>query len=311
MATLGIDTSNYATSLAVVNAGGREVVCAKKRMLPVKEGEAGLRQSDAVFHHTTALPQLIEEMNAEGALHNITAVGVSERPRPVQGSYMPCFMAGISFATAFATALHVPLVRTSHQQGHLAAALFGTGENGLLQGQNLVFHVSGGTTELLLCEGYEVLQKLGGSLDLYAGQAIDRLGVKLGFAFPAGVQVSGLAAKCAESINPKISVEGLDCHFSGLQNQYEILLAEGKEPAYVAKYCLIAIAKTLAAMATEGRIQKGDLPLVCAGGVMASDIIRTYMQAKLGNIWFVPPSLSADNAVGVALIAAKEAFAGG
>jgi N6-L-threonylcarbamoyladenine synthase len=70
-------------------------------------------------------------------------------------------MAGVSFAAAFATAIHVPLVRTSHQQGHLAAALLGVGEKALLQGQNLVFHVSGGTTQLLLCEGYEVLQKLG------------------------------------------------------------------------------------------------------------------------------------------------------
>jgi N6-L-threonylcarbamoyladenine synthase len=120
-----------------------------------------------------------------------------------------------------------------------------------------------------------------------------------------------LAAECSESINPPISIKGLDCHFSGLQNQYEALLEEGKKFVYVAKYCLVSIAKTLTAMATEARKQNGSLPLVCAGGVMASDIIRTYMQAKLSNIWFASSSLSADNAVGVALIAAKETSASG
>lgn len=307
MATLGVDTSNYATSLAVAESFGKEVVCAKKRMLPVKEGELGLRQSDAVFHHALALPDMIEEMRVEGVLKEIKAVGVSQKPRPVQGSYMPCFIAGISFAAAFAAALDVPLVRTSHQQGHLMAALYGTGETALLQGENLVFHLSGGTTELLLCRGYGVERTLGQSLDLYAGQAIDRLGVRLGYAFPAGAQVSALAEEWNEEIDPKVSVKGMDCHLSGLQNQCEALLEQGKAPGYVAKYCLSAVAKTAAAMAQAARKQLGPLPLVCAGGVMASSVIRRIMQDRIENIWFVPPQLSADNAVGTALIAAKEA----
>ena len=46
MRTLGIDTSNYATSLAVYDsAGGAPVML--KRFLPVKQGGLGLRQSDA------------------------------------------------------------------------------------------------------------------------------------------------------------------------------------------------------------------------------------------------------------------------
>ena len=101
--TLGIDTSNYATSLAVFHTAG-EVVCAKKRFLPVKEGQLGLRQSDALFHHTTALPEMLEELGREFDLTRISAVGVSQKPRPVEGSYMPCFLAGVSAATAFAQA---------------------------------------------------------------------------------------------------------------------------------------------------------------------------------------------------------------
>ena len=99
--TLGIDTSNYATSLAVFDTAG-EVVCAKKRFLPVKEGQLGLRQSDALFHHTAALPAMMAELGGEFDLTQICAVGVSEKPRPVEGSYMPCFLAGVSAAEAFA-----------------------------------------------------------------------------------------------------------------------------------------------------------------------------------------------------------------
>ncbi|MFV0412941.1 MAG: glycoprotease, partial [Oscillospiraceae bacterium] len=200
MAVLGVDTSNYATSLAVVTTGGEEVVCAKKQLLAVKEGQLGLRQSDAVFHHTAALPALLQQVRETGALKNIEAVGVSKTPRPQQGSYMPCFLAGVSFAAAFATALEVPLVYTSHQQGHVAAAFFGTQKPELQNGRALVFHLSGGTTELLLCRHYTILENLGTSLDLYAGQAVDRLGVQLGFAFPAGEKVTQLARTCGEAI---------------------------------------------------------------------------------------------------------------
>ena len=111
--TLGIDTSNYATSLAVFDTAG-EVVCAKKRFLPVKEGQLGLRQSDALFHHTAALPEMLEELGHEFDLTQIAAVGVSQKPRPVEGSYMPCFLAGVNAATAFALARGIPLIRATH-----------------------------------------------------------------------------------------------------------------------------------------------------------------------------------------------------
>ncbi|MEG2931478.1 MAG: glycoprotease, partial [Ruthenibacterium sp.] len=202
MLTLGIDTSNYATSLAVLCADTKEVVCATKRFLPVKQGELGLRQSDAVFHHTQALPELLHEISEQCELSHVGAVGVSARPRPVEGSYMPCFLTGVAAATAFALGRGVLLCKTTHQQGHIAAALYATGDEALFYKQTLVFHLSGGTTELLLCKDGQVLCKVGESTDLYAGQAVDRIGVKLGFAFPAGAEVSALAETCAEAMHP-------------------------------------------------------------------------------------------------------------
>lgn len=306
MLTLGIDTSNYATSLAVFDADAGEVVCDCKKFLPVKAGQLGLRQSDALFHHTAALPELMQKINDTVPLYKIQAVAVSEKPRPVQGSYMPCFLAGVNAATAFSLAGGVPLYKLTHQQGHIAAALYAAGDKTLFERETLVFHVSGGTTDLLLCRGAQSIIPLGTSSDLYAGQAVDRLGVKLGFAFPAGVYVSEQAALCEERIKPKVSVRGTACSLSGLENQCAKLLEQGKTAPYVCKYCLLCVAETLLRMAQNALQEHPGLPVVFAGGVMSSDLIRSYITARLPDARFVPAKFASDNAIGIAVLAAKE-----
>lgn len=306
MLTLGIDTSNYATSLAVFDADAGEVVCDCKKFLPVKAGQLGLRQSDALFHHTAALPELMQKINDTVPLYKIQAVAVSEKPRPVQGSYMPCFLAGVNAATAFSLAGGVPLYKLTHQQGHIAAALYAAGDKTLFERETLVFHVSGGTTDLLLCRGAQSIIPLGTSSDLYAGQAVDRLGVKLGFAFPAGVYVSEQVALCEERIKPKVSVRGTACSLSGLENQCAKLLEQGKTAPYVCKYCLLCVAETLLRMAQNALQEHPGLPVVFAGGVMSSDLIRSYITARLPDARFVPAKFASDNAIGIAVLAAKE-----
>ncbi len=306
MLTLGIDTSNYATSLAVFDTDAGEVVCDCKKFLPVKGGQLGLRQSDALFHHTAALPAMLAELGEKADLTKVAAVGVSAKPRPVEGSYMPCFLAGVSAATAFALARSLPLVQLTHQQGHIAAALYATGEPELFEQETLVFHVSGGTTDLLLCHGAESITPLGTSSDLYAGQAVDRLGVKLGYPFPAGVYVSEQAALCAEKARPKVSVHGLTCSLSGLENQCTKLLAEGKSAAYVCKYCLLCVGETLVRMANNALAEHPGLPVVFAGGVMSSDLICTYVTNRVPNAHFVPGKFASDNAIGISILAARE-----
>ncbi len=309
MLTLGIDTSNYATSLAVFDTNAGEVVCDCKKFLPVRPGQLGLRQSDALFHHTAALPALLAELAGKADLGKVQAVGVSDRPRPVEGSYMPCFLAGVSAATAFALGQKIPLVQTTHQQGHIAAALFATGRQELFAGESLVFHVSGGTTDLLLCRGPASITSLGTSSDLYAGQAVDRLGVKLGYPFPAGAYVSEQAALCQERIRPKVSVQGLTCSLSGLENQCAQLLAQGKDAPYVCKYCLLCIAETLVRMAAAALQRYPGLPVVFAGGVMSSELIRAYVTHRVPRACFVPGKYASDNAIGVSILAAREVCA--
>ena len=305
MFALGIDTSNYATSLAVFDTDAKEVVCASKRFLPVKPGELGLRQSNAVFHHTVALPEMLNELNRNFSLHKIDVIGVSAKPRPIEGSYMPCFLTGLCAAHSMGLAKNISVIETTHQQGHIAAALFATGNPSLFTQKTLVFHISGGTTELLLCENGQVLQKVGESTDLYAGQAVDRIGVKLGFAFPAGAKLSELASQCADIIHPKISVKGTDCSFSGLENQCNRLLAQGAASSYVAKYCLCAVGGTVLKMIEAAR-QTYSVPVICAGGVMSSEIIRNMVVKQAKETYFVPAQFASDNAIGVSILAARE-----
>ena len=281
MWVLGFDTSNYATSLAVFDTCAGEVVYDKKKFLPVKPGQLGLRQSDAVFHHTEALPGLLEQLGQQADLTRVEAA-----------------------ARAFAAAKGLPVVQTTHQQGHMAAALYAAHRPELFHLPCLVFHVSGGTTDLILCEGVEKLTTIGTSSDLYAGQAVDRVGVALGFSFPAGEMVSRTAAECDESIRPKASVKGMTCSLSGLENQCNRLLQDGRSPAYVCKYCLLCVGETVVRMAKAALEEYPGLPVICAGGVMSSGLIAEYVSHRLPDVTFVPGKFSSDNAIGVSILAA-------
>lgn len=202
---LGIDTSNYTTSTALYDSKTGEMV-QQKKLLPVKEGQLGLRQSDAVFHHTAQLHTLIEELLKDVDTSKIAAIAASSRPRPVDGSYMPCFTVGENTAKILSSAMKIPLYTFSHQEGHISAALFGSQRTDLFDKQFIAFHVSGGTTEAVFAKGFGTgfsVELAAHTLDLNAGQAIDRTGLMLGLKFPCGPQLEQLALKNTEKIKVK------------------------------------------------------------------------------------------------------------
>lgn len=299
---LGFDTSNYTTSVAFYDGQG---FIQNKRLLPVKEGERGIRQSDAVFHHTKAYPELLEEL-LEKTGNGIRAVGVSVRPTTQDGSYMPCFLVGEGAAVAVSSSLGVPLYRFSHQQGHIAAAVYSSGRLDLLSERFLAFHVSGGTTDLVLCEPDEDLiiktTPIASSSDLKAGQAVDRIGVKMGIRFPAGVEVEKLALRSERTFKNKIKLQDGCCSLSGLENKCLKMLSDGETNEDVAKFLLTYIADAVSAM-TESALEKiGSLPVVYAGGVMSDVIIRDIIKSRFDS-YFAEPDFSCDNAAGIAFLA--------
>ena len=305
---LGIDTSNYSTSLCAFSRD-KGIIYHDKRMLPVANGGLGLRQSDAVFEHTRILPQMIDKIATEVDLTDTAAVGVSTRPRNIEGSYMPCFLVGLSVASAISAAAKVPRYEFSHQEGHLMAALYATTLHADGVKDFIAFHVSGGTTDAVLCSldnGIFTINPLATSLDAHAGQIIDRIGVKMQLKFPAGAQLSELAKQSTSNSKLKPTLKGYNCCLSGLQNRCETMLKEGKDNFDVARFCLNSIAASLVEMTKALRMQYGSLPVIYAGGVMQSEVIRDYISARINSAYFASPAwLSADNAAGVAILASE------
>ena len=306
---VGFDTSNYTTSVAVVNEAG-EVLYNGKVPLPVKAGECGLRQSDAVFAHVRNLPVLTETLREVLAEGEILSVGCSARPRSVEGSYMPCFLAGRAAAGSLAAGVGASVEEFSHQDGHLMAALYSSGAMETLEGKEFVaFHVSGGTTEVLYvtptADAYRV-ECIGGTLDLNAGQAVDRAGVMMGLAFPCGREMERLAGENSRPLpKPRVRVKGTECNLSGLQNLAEKLWSEHADAAYVSAYVLSFIGETLRAMTAGVDARYGTIPVVYAGGVMSNRILQG-MLATRADTYFAEPQFSADNAAGIALLTRRK-----
>lgn len=305
---IGIDTSNYTTSCALFETEECRFYSNVKRLLGVAEGERGLRQSDAVFAHIKNLPSVTAEALADIEPEALGAVGVSATPRDSEGSYMPCFLSGEAAASTLANAVKKPLHRFSHQAGHVMAAVWSSGSPDLLSREFIAFHVSGGTTELLYVRpragvGFDI-EKLGGTLDLNAGQCIDRVGVAMGLDFPCGPKLEELALANTQLLSkPKLSVKGCECNLSGVENKAAKLLADGKSREFVAAYVLDFIARTLIEL-TKNALDGNRLPVLYAGGVMSNSIIKDMISRRGFDARFAEPKFSSDNAAGCALLCA-------
>ena len=329
MICVGFDTSNYTSSVAAFDGERGENA---SRLLPVRAGELGLRQSEALFSHIKRLPELSDRLFAHIDPAEIRAVGVSTRPRAVEGSYMPCFLAGECQAKVLAAALHLPVYEFSHQQGHIAAVLWSAGRLDLLGSDFLAWHLSGGTTELLYvrssASGDLDCTRIGGSTDISAGQLIDRTGQLLGLDFPSGRALDRLAAQLAEDRQQatgnrqqgtgdaeqpaentgdalrlprtdwfRVKVNGCEFSLSGVQNQvqaYREKGATGPETAYFALRSVVEAVKK----ATKNAQKDRPLPVVFSGGVASNSLLRRLMPEAV----YGEPRYSTDNAIGIAVL---------
>lgn len=302
---LGIDTSNYTTSIALFSTGTNTCIQSKK-LLPVKEGELGLRQSDAVFHHVNQLSSLLEVIPFNDV---VDAVGVSTRPRCVDGSYMPCFLVGKTVAESISIVNNIPCYHTSHQVGHILSALYSCNRLDLVYGdkQFLAFHVSGGTTDCLLVtpdkNNVICIEQISSSLDLKAGQAVDRVGLMLGLEFPCGRELERIASQSKAKFKIKPTLKSGSCCLSGIENQCKKMLDCGEDKSDIALYCLKYIEASILEMTKYALSQYGDMPVVYAGGVMSNVLIRDALKREF-DAYFASSEYSCDNACGVAIYAA-------
>ncbi len=307
---IGLDTSCYTTSAAAVTTDG-QVIASCRKLLPVPQGQRGLRQSEAVFIHVRQLPEQIEALSKHLTDCEIAAVCASARPRDDEASYMPVFHAGDAQGRSIAALLGVPCFSTTHQRGHVAAASV---DSGIAPGDLLAVHLSGGTTEILALTD-DRLTLLGGTLDLHAGQVVDRVGVAMGLPFPAGPYLEKLAAQGkSQALLPVSMADGdLNCHLSGAETQVQRWLAQGKmSNEDVAHEVYDLLARTLTRMVIAASNKMGIHQVLMAGGVASSSLFRMLVTERIRrrdpsmHVCFGKPEYSGDNAVGVALIGAEK-----
>lgn len=300
MNTLGFDTSNYTASVAWTDG---EADTGIRRLLYVKEGERGIRQSDGVFQHMKLIPELFSELADSVDMAAVKAVGVSTRPRTVEGSYMPVFLAGKGYAEVVSKTLGVPLYEFSHQDGHVMAGIYSCGAYGLLENDFLSVHLSGGTTEILKSryKGINFVHEIiGATRDISAGQLIDRVGVAMGLSFPAGAALEKLALTASTAEKLPVSTDGSYMNFSGTETKAMRM----EKSAALARGILESVRDTLIKTINNAIKETGIHRVLIAGGVASNGIIRDGLRKHLDSeVYFAKKEYSCDNAVGIAYLA--------
>jgi len=303
-AVIGLDTSCYTTSAAVADENG-DIVGFQRKLLPVQSGTCGLRQSEAVFAHLKQLPELMDALMAEAGHVTIAAVAASVKPRDAEDSYMPVFTVGKNVGRTMASVLGVPFFETSHQEGHILAGMIG---NPPLNEPFVALHLSGGTTESLLCGG-DHITALGQSLDIHAGQLVDRIGVQLDFDFPAGAALERLAmqGRAEARLPASMAREDMDCHLSGAETQCKRWLTTGEYPREtVAAEVFDLLARTAARMLAAACRETDAQQILIVGGVASSTLLREQIPQRLkklgcqADVVFGKREYASDNAAGVA-----------
>lgn len=306
--SLGIDTSNYKTSLAVVDESG-QTLFNYQEFLDVKHGERGLRQSEAFFQHVQKLPEAVEKAFRDENLRNhIGAIAVSSRPRPMEGSYMPVFTAGQGYARVIAATMGIEVQTFSHQEGHIEAIRH---YSRLRDKSPLIcFHFSGGTTEALLLGESGKLEIVGGSKDIAYGQVLDRVGVSLGYDFPCGEKLDEIALSASghRNILSEIKVKEGYVNLSGIDTQCRRAIENYPQEELV-EALFERLCQSVERMTTQLSDKYGINDFIYAGGVSCSKFMRNYLSEHMYrelNIVFGKPEMSCDNAIGTALLGGKK-----
>lgn len=301
---LAFDTSNYTTSACVFSTE-HGILWENRILLPVREGECGVRQNDAVFLHTKNLQTLFDAVPK----FTIDFVCASKCPSEKHNSYMPCFNVGMAFAKTISSLLSVPYYECSHQKNHICAAIYSTNNLNLLKEHFIAYHVSGGTTDVCLCSpsnngAFDVL-KIGGTADISCGQLIDRTGVMLGLAFPAGKSIESLSDS---NLTGKVKIKNTDGYFnfSGFENKTSDMFKSGNSKEQISNFALDVVCSFLISSITYFRQKYNNIPIILSGGVMSNKIISNLVSNQFNNIYFSNPKYSVDNALGTAVLCAFE-----
>jgi len=250
-------------------------------------------------------------------LKSIDAIAFTQAPGLI-GS----LLVGAEFAKSLSLALNKPLIAVHHMQAHVLANLI---EEPRPSFPFLCLTVSGGHTQIVLCESPSSIKILGETLDDAAGEAFDKSAKLIGLPYPGGPLID----KYAQQGNPKRfsfpepQIPGLNFSFSGLKTAILYFLRDekAKDPDFIEKnkadICASVqqrIVSILLNKLKKAAIETSIKDICIAGGVSANSDLREGLQElcrKNGWNSFIPPfQYCTDNAAMIASVAHHKFLAG-
>ena len=152
---------------------------------------------------------------------------------------------------------------------------------------------------MLLVNGMHDISVVGHTLDLHAGQLIDRIGVLLGYSFPCGAAMDPDALLAEHPVKHRVHLQNGCCSLSGYENKAQKMLSEGRSKEEIAYFAVDSVAAELQAMIDHALLTYSELPLLMIGGVCSNTIIRRRLNERYGAV-FAADGFSCDNAAGIA-----------
>jgi len=289
--TLGIETSCYETSVAVLRGADRLLSNVVASQVDVHAMFGGVVPEIAARKHTEVINIVLQSAIDKAGIGfgDINLVAVTVGP-----GLAVSLVVGISAARALSAALGVPAVGVNHLEGHLLAnCLSGSG----VSFPAVCLLVSGGHTDIIHVEGIGKYKKLGGTVDDAAGEAFDKVARLLGLGYPGGPVVQ----KAAEQGNPglikfprpMIHEQNFSLSFSGLKTAvinfmrtHEGEIGKSVTPQDIAASFQEAVVDVLVEKTLRAAESCGAGEVWLAGGVAANRPLREAMKTECGRRGF-------------------------
>ena len=249
-------------------------------------------------------------LKAEIQLSSLNAIAFTQSPGLI-GS----LLVGAGFAKSLALSLNIPLIAVHHMLAHVIANLIGDPDK-IPAFPFLCLTVSGGHTQIVICESPLNMRVIGETTDDAAGEAFDKSAKLLGLPYPGGPLIDQHAAKgdASRFVFPEPQIPGLNFSFSGLKTAilYFVQNEKAKDPDFVEKnlFDICAsiqgrIVSILLNKLKKASLETGIKNICIAGGVAANKGLRNQLNElgkKQGWKTFIPKmEYCTDNAAMIAL----------
>lgn len=316
MNILAIESSCDETAAAVVTDGRDVRSNVVSSQIDVHRATGGVVPEVAARLQVETIIPVIDKALADAKVdwdgrgkNGIDAIAVTRGPG-LAGS----LIVGLETAKALSLAKDKPLIPVNHLAGHLYACL---ADVTTFEFPYLGLVVSGGHTEFVLMRGHHDFELVGSTRDDAAGEAFDKVGKLLSLSYPAGPEISKLAASGDRAAygfpRAMLDQDNFDVSFSGLKTAARQLIdrqrdaGKGFTKRELADVCASfeeAIVDTLVTKTVRAVRATKPTAVLLGGGVAANPRLRKSLTEKLAvPVRLTPPEFATDNAAMIGIAA--------